>query len=264
MTDWLLELPNWTIVIGLLGLAFASNELGFRVGRLHRGESEPSQKVSSAIKGAIYGLVALLLGFSFSITLSRHELRKQVVLDEANALGTCYLRAGILGPDAAAGIQQVLREFLVVRLACVAPGFPRSKTREAALEMDRLMNRLWQVVESEARQQPQRALASQIVPAANEVIDLDTTRAWAADNHLPGSVFFLLAACLMISCLLIGHSSGQADHRHVGLWLALNSLLLMVLFVVLDFDRPLRGLIRVDHAPLLELQASFEPTDSQS
>jgi hypothetical protein len=67
----------------------------------------------------------------------------------------------------------------------------------------------------------------------------------------------LLVVCVLVSNLLMGHSSGQAGVRHTGLWAALNVLLVMVLFVVLDFDRPRRGLIRVDHAPLAELRAAL-------
>lgn len=97
-----------------------------------------------------------------------------------------------------------------------------------------------------------------IVPAANEVIDLSSTRAWTVRNHLPSPVLVLLLTGVLTSSLLLGHSSGQSNRRHLGLWITSNIVFALVLFVILDFDRPSGGLIQVDHIPLKELQASFE------
>ena len=98
---------------------------------------------------------------------------------------------------------------------------------------------------------------SLIVPAANEVIDLSSTRTWANRNHLPEPVLLLLMVSVLVACLLLGHSSGQAEWRHLSLWLAANTIFALVLYVVLDFDRPRRGLIRVDQTPMIELDASI-------
>ena len=97
---------------------------------------------------------------------------------------------------------------------------------------------------------------------ANEVIDLSSTRTWANRNHLPDPVLALLLVSVVISSLLLGHSSGQAARRHPGLWLASNVVLALVLYVVLDFDRPRRGMILIDQMPLIELQASLESVKS--
>jgi hypothetical protein len=94
--------------------------------------------------------------------------------------------------------------------------------------------------------------------AANEVIDLSSTRAWAGRNHLPAPVLTLLLASVLVYSLLLGHSSGQAGRRHVGLWLASNLILALVMYVVLDVDRPRRGLIRVDQTPLVELESTIQ------
>jgi len=95
------------------------------------------------------------------------------------------------------------------------------------------------------------------VPAANEVIDLSSTRAWAGRNHLPAPVLVLLMVSVLVTGLLLGHSSGQAGKRHSPLWLVTNLIFALVLYVVLDFDRPRRGLIQVDPTPLVELEASL-------
>jgi hypothetical protein len=112
-------------------------------------------------------------------------------------------------------------------------------------------------VEDANRREPDKVRNSLIVPAANEVIDLSSARAWANRNHLPEPVLLLLMVSVLVACLLLGHSSGQAGRRHPGLWLATNAIFALVLYVVLDFDRPRRGLIRVDQTPLIELDASI-------
>ena len=256
----LYDLPTWLIVAALLALTLAANEVGYRMGlRRQRTESELSRTVSNALKGSTFALVALLLAFSFSATSSRYELRQRLVLDQANAVGTCYLRAGLLAEPGRTQIRSVLVEYLDVRLEHYQAGYHTEAGKQLRTRIDGLMARLWEQIETANRADPQGVRTSLIVPAANEVIDLSSTRAWANQNHLPDPVLAMLLGSLVISSLLLGHSSGQAATRHVGLWLASNLVLGLVLYVVLDFDRPRRGLIVVDQTPLVELRATLEP-----
>lgn len=250
--------PTWAIVTVLLLVMSAANEVGFRRGRRYdRNESDLSNSASSSLKGTIFGLVALLLGFSFSATTSRHEFRQRLVLDQANAVGTCFLRAGLLPEPSRSRLRDVLRGYVRTRLDLYEVGAEQSDYVRASAEIDGQMAALWEAVEAARERDAESIRISMIVPAANEVIDLSSTRAWAVRNRLPQSVLFLLLTCVVVSCLLLGHSSGQAGIRHVGLWLAANIVFSLVLFVVLDFDRPRRGLIRVDHTPLVELQKTL-------
>jgi hypothetical protein len=254
MYDW----PTWWLLAGLLALMFAANEAGFRIARRrYRDEPEQSRTVSYALKGSVLGLVALLLGFSFSMTTARHDVRRRLVLDEANAAGTCYLRAGLLDDPARGRIRDVLRNYLGARLEYYEHRLDPEVSRRATREMDRRLGELWAAVEDANRKDRTAVQVSQIVPAANEVIDLSSSRAWANQDHMPRPVVMVLAVCVLVSNLLIGHSSGQVGVRHTWLWVATNVLFALVLFLVLDFDRPRRGLIRVDHTPLRELQAAW-------
>ncbi|WP_422928377.1 hypothetical protein [Singulisphaera sp. PoT] len=252
--DW----PTWIVVTSLLALMFVADEVGYRLGRrFHHDETEASRTVSSMLKGSVFGLVALLLGFSFSVTSSRHDLRRKIVLDEANAAGTCHLRAGLLHEPQRGQIRETLRKYVAARIAFYENGLDPSEVTRTNREMDRLLNELWATVEDANLSNSSVVLTSQIIPAANEVIDLNTTRAWAIRNHLPVPVVVLLEVCVIVSSLLIGHSSGQSGRRHAEMWAAFNILFALVLFVVLDFDRPRRGLVQVDHTPLYELNASL-------
>jgi hypothetical protein len=255
LRDW----PTWLIVTGLLGLMLAANELGFRTGRRSQAdETELSRTVANSFKGSIFGLVALLLGFSFSATTGRYDLRQRIVLDQSNAIGTCHQRAGLLDVGSRDQIRSILKAYLGSRLLQYRAGRNEAAFADAQAEIDRRLAELWTAVEDANRRAPDMVRNSLIVPAANEVIDLSSTRTWANRNHLPEPVLLVLLASVLVACLLLGHSSGQAGRRHRNLWLAANVIFALVLYVVLDFDRPRRGLIRVDQTPLIELNASLE------
>jgi len=252
------EMPTWVCALGLLVLMFVANEIGFRLSRVWNArESERSHSVSSSLKATIFGLVALLLGFSFSITSSRFQQRQSLVQDEANAIGTCYLRSGMLEEPHRGQIRQALRTYVDLRLEHFAKALNPTEFQRTTAEMNSALDDLWAGVAAGCLANHELARVSQIVPAANEVIDLSAKRAWTSQNHLPPSMLWLLGVCIVLSAGLTGHSSGQTEHRHVSLWIALNVLVLLVLYEILDFDRPRRGLIQVNHAPLVDVQKSL-------
>lgn len=254
----ILEWPTWHLVVALLCVMFIANEIGFRFGRrLHRDETEKSRFASGALKASVFGMVALLVGFSFSLTASRHELRRKVVLDEANAIGTCYLRSEMLDQPVNEKLQGTLRKFIDVRIDHFEKLLNPAEYLKTESQLAELLDELWQAVVRSGIANAEATRVSQIVPAANAVIDLNATRAWATRSHLPGAVLVLLIVCVTVSSLLIGHSSGQSSRRHVWLWIATNSLFSLVMFVMLEYDRPSRAMARVDHSPLTDLRSEW-------
>lgn len=254
----LYEWSTWEIVTVVLGLMLVCNEIGFRVGRRGLGkESELSRTVSNALKGSIFGLVALLLAFSFSATTSRYDLRQRIVLDQSNAVGTCYLRASLLDEKLKNQIQKLLRRYVDLRLQLHQVGHDAEQNAQIQGDIDKALADLWSNVEEAYQADPEKVRNILLIPSANEVIDLSSTRAWASRNHLPEPVIFLLLVSVLVSSALLGHSSGQSGRRHIGLWMASNAVFALVLFIVLDFDRPRRGLIRIDQTPLIELKQSL-------
>ena len=253
--DWIYDLPPGELALGILVLMFLANEIGYQIGRRSDpNESDRSRSVSAAIKASIIGLVALLLGFSYSMTSGRYNQRLQLVLEEANALGTCYLRADLLAEPARGKVRNALREYTKSRIDYFERGLDPQVSRRTATGMDVSLHAWWSGVVDAAKEDRNQIVPSQIVPAANSVIDVSAELAWAMHNRLPPSVLVLLGICMVLSAVAIGHSSGQSGGRHGGLWIAMNLLIMLVLFVVMDFDRSHHGLIQLDHKPLLELQ----------
>lgn len=251
--------PTWLTILILVVFMFLSNEAGFRLALLQAPhETESSKSVASALKASIFGLVAFLLAFSFSVTSSRHDVRRRIVLDEANALGTLYLRTEFLPEPAHQKMKELLREYRKARLDYFENALVEGHMEADAELMERLLNEMWGTIVAAAKTDPQAVQTSRIVSAANTVIDLGTTRTWSTRGHLQPAVLMLLFAGVLVSTVLIGHSSGQTNHRHIGLWIAFNVLFAMVLYIMLDFDRPRRGLIQVDHSTIIELEKSFQ------
>jgi hypothetical protein len=250
--DW----PLWIPLLGILALSLVASELGFRYGRSHQF-SESERGIVTAIRTSTLGLVALLLGFSFAITSNRFSERSRLVMDEANAIGTCYLRAGLLADPASSQIRTALRRYIDWRVESFDKGRDRSEFARLADSMHVSLDELWTGVTTAVSADRNRALTSVIVPAANDVIDLSATREWMRRFHMPASVAWLLGLAIILCGAMTGHALGETGSRHVGLMLGFNLLIVMVALVVLDFDRPRHGLIRVDQTPLIKLQESM-------
>ena len=250
--DW----PISVTVVTILLLSLAATEIGYRYGRSQR-MSESGRDILTTIRTATLGLVALLLGFSFAITSSRFNDRSRLVMDEANAIGTCYLRAALLAEPADSEIRTALRLYLDLRIESYERRLDPEASARTISGMQAALDDLWTGVTHAMTTQRDRAFMAAIVPAANDVIDLAGTRLWLRSYYMPPSVVVLLAVCIVICGAMIGHALGQAGERHVGLSLGINLLIVMVAFVVLDFDRPHRGLIRVDQTPLIQLRESM-------
>jgi hypothetical protein len=251
-------LPTWLIVAGLVAMTLLATALGYRAGHSAKDvETERAYGVSTGVKASIFGLVALILGFTYSMTSSGFDDRQRLVLDEANSIGTCYLRAGLLSDGSAGAVRGALRRYMDLRIQLFDQGLDPEAYRRNSAAMDVQLDALWKSVEASARGEPDLTRNSLIVPAANAVIDLSSTRAWSVRNHVPPTVILLLGICMVASGILSGHSFGQVHRPSTYLWVVQNLLFALVLYVVLDFDRPRRGLIRVDEQPLIEQRNSM-------
>lgn len=256
--DWL-SVPMLLIAASVFGLVCLCNEIGFRFGvRRHANEPETSRAVANTIKASIIGFVAFMLGFAFSISSGRHDIRRQVVLDEANAAGTLYLRAGFLQDVERDRLRELLKQYVTQKIELFNLGQDFRSNNSLKQEMSNQLVLLWPILERSQEKDSQAVLVSQIVPAANEVIDLNSTHDWAFSSQTPVSVLMVLLTSVLISASLIGHSFGQCGNRHIFMCLAFNLLFTLTLYLILDFDGPRYGLIRVDQSPLVDCLQMFQ------
>jgi hypothetical protein len=239
-----------SIAIGLLLALVLALELGFRAGREHGAQSEAGGGQVGAIQGAVLGLLGLLLAFSFAAAGSRFLERQDLIVDEANAIGTAYLRADLLDAVHGGELREALKRYTEQRLA-ISRDMRTRLTAAALAEVDRLHERIWNAAVAGVAERPAAMLG--VLPPVNEVIDLHSTRLAAGRKHLPALVLVLLIASSLLSVAVMGYGCGLGGERRAPLTVALTLLIATSLWITIDLDHPRGGLIQLSDAPLQSL-----------
>jgi len=244
------------IIVGLLLLALG--EVGFRAGlHLFVAKDEPRKSQIGGIQGALLGILALLLGFTFSIAVGRYENRRDLVLKEANAIGTTYLRASFLPEAQAKAVEDLLRRYTDARLSFYNAGSDLTKIAAAEDEAAKLQRELWVQTVAAGKEAPSPLIAT-FINALNETIDLDATRLHALRSRVPGAVWLLLLIVAGTGCFASGYSAGASGERTSFSGTILPLLIAVVITIIADFDRPRHGLIGISQQPLLDLKQSLQ------
>jgi hypothetical protein len=242
----------------VLPLTVLAGLVGIRIGRYLRDRTNESERAQLyRIEASLLGLLALLLGFSFAMAGARFDLRKQLLLDETNAIGTARLRAGALHDERGYAIQHLLDEYIATRLR----GY-RARD-DAALhaaidESVRLQREIWTRVSAITNDRPQSLPAALLMQSTNEVIDLHTKRVAAGRNHVPIVVLLMLLVVAVVTMGWLGASVGISERHGTMTTVVLSLLIALVVGVIVDLDEPRAGLIRVSPATLVELQRSLQ------
>ncbi|MES2069939.1 MAG: hypothetical protein V4488_06295 [Pseudomonadota bacterium] len=253
----LYSIDAWQVALVLLCLLLAAIEAGYRFGRRSDPvEYERSSSVFSTLMGAALALLGLLLAFSFAMASARYDLRKGVILKEANAIGTTYLRTDLLGDAVRAPVKKLLQQYVDVRLSSYRSGIDRARIKQVAGQTEALQQQIWAIASAELRRE--KAINNSLfVAALNDMIDVSSEQSDAGENHVPESVIWLLLVSALLTGALSGYACGAIGHRNLFATCTFALLVSLVIFSILDLDRPQRGLIRVNQHPLLSLQQSM-------
>lgn len=261
MNELMYGINTFWIASAILCTMLLAIEAGYRLGlQRHAHESDSSRAHLNSILAANLGVLALLLGFTFSLSMQRFESRSKAVVDEANAIGTTVLRAQLLPDGIRDDVQHLLRRYVEVRAEAAATRLDNAYEREAQLvEARRLQDALWSAArrtgEADARVIP----SGLFIQAVNELIDSFGRRTAELDRHVPEIVMILLYGTLLMTGLIIGYTAGTTGRRASFGSYILTGLIVLLVFVIVDLDRPRRGLITVDHTPLTNLQNAIGP-----
>jgi hypothetical protein len=239
---------DMAIAAGLLALLIAALEVGFRVGRsaLADADARASGQIG-AIQAALLGLLGLLLAFSFAAAGSRFLERQDLIVSEANAIGTAYLRADLLDEPHRSELRAALKAYTEYRIALSS----RLRTGigpAAVADIDRQHARIWSAAIAGVAARPASMLA--VLPPVNEVIDLHATRVAAGEKHLPMLITGLLIACSMLAIADIGYGNGVGGRRRAALTVPLAILIGVALWITIDLDQPRAGLLQLSDEPL--------------
>lgn len=216
------------------------------------GRSREGGDQESYIVSGVVGLLALLMGFTFSLAVDRFEIRRGLVLEEANAIGTAYLRSQLLEEPHRERISSLLIAYTDNRLAVakLKPNDPGVQAKIA--EDDKLLTELWAATSSAFETIKGLDFSSTYVDSINHVIDLDASRRAAMVVHVPTEVFVVLVIYLVVTAGVLGYVLvGPRGRSAAAFMLALT---VMSLLLIIDIDSPARGAVRGSQGPLIELQ----------
>ncbi len=246
------------ICLAALAICLGMTALGYRLAsRMSRTFDQDDRGVIDMIHGSLLGLLALLLGFSFAMSAGRFDTRRQLVLDEANALGTAVLRSELLPSPHDTAIRSTLLRYVDARVQFAEAGTDPQVALAAEQLSIRLHREIWDTLKSFAADPRSLGVLPMVATSINELIDLQAKRAASLDNHVPLIVWALLFGATFAGVFGLGFRCGLARRRLSFATTFFSLLLCTVLFVVIDLDRPFRGLVKISHQPLLDLQKSL-------
>jgi hypothetical protein len=249
---------EWVLFILTVGALYGAAEIGFRYGIRYTERTRPEiHSHVATVEGALLGLLALLLGFAFAMSMSRFETRRQVVLEEINDLGTTYLRAHLLPERHRAKCIGLLQEYVQSRIDFLQAGTDAVRSREIESSTLRLQVRLWAAAVAEAREDSNEVTTGYFIESLNKLIDDHTKRSNAMENHVPEIILHLLMLVATLTIAVTGYSSGLRGKRLKALRVILVFLIAATLIVIIDLDRPRRGLIRVSEGGMVRLQSEM-------
>jgi hypothetical protein len=247
--------PLWGLFLAILLLVLLSVEGGYRLGKYRRSRSEEEKEAPvGAMVGATLGLLAFMLAFTFGLAATRFDTRRQVLLDEANAIGTTYLRAGML-PDRRDAIRTLLRDYVDVRLEAVRSG----NVTEGIRRSEHLHDQLWTQAVALGETHPTSIVVGLFVQALNEVIDLHAKRVTAGvRNRIPGAIWVALFTVAVLSFTAMGYHAGLSRTSRSLAELAVACTFSVVIGLIADLDRPQEGVLQVSQQALMDLRQSIQ------
>jgi len=264
MDPILYNFPTVLIVFALFVAIVIGIEGGYRLGRwAQRLLVEPTKSQINAIQASMLALLALILGFTFSLSLQRYDDRANAVVDEANAIGTTYLRTDLLPQSVRADAKKLLREYVDCRVEAGSISLDQKDERYSSLvNSEATSAELWQISAEAAAEDGGPVTSGLYITALNEMIDSFGTRAAIINRCVPELVILLLMITFVLTGAVIGYASGAEDHRPSIAAHIMVLLIVLLVFIIIDLDRPRRGLIQIPQKNLIYLQSTIEAAES--
>ena len=250
------RLTTWELWLIIAGVVFGFVAVGYAAGRVLRTQETLREPVG-IVQGAFFALVGLVLAFGLTLALGRYDTRRQAVVDDADTIGTTYLRAQTLAEPMRSQSLQLLRQYTDASLELSHAVPTTAKFADAVAREDALQRRLWSLAGNALTAAPRDSAPRLYVETLNEMIDEPTVRVAALNNRIPSAVLALevLGAAFAFGLLALYTALHGRGATTVVLAGGLVTVLLLVIF---DLDRPTRGLIRVPDAPLVALHNSMK------
>jgi hypothetical protein len=251
-------LPLWSIFLLTCLIVALPLEIGYRLGRRHHlrgaGESDPSIGV---VVASILGLLAFLLAFTFNMAASRYEDRRQVVLQEANAIETAYLRTRLLPEHQHSEAAGLLRQYVDIRVQAARPKVSPEELARDVARSEEIQRRIWGMAMRAAEQDP-TVMTGLFIQALNQVFDIHSERVLVGvHSQIPFMIWMGLLGVAMIGLASAGFQAGCTSTRRSIVIFGLVLAFAGVMTLIADLDNPREGFLKTQQGPILVLQQSM-------
>jgi hypothetical protein len=243
------------VAMGLVAGVVGAHEIGFWLGSLTRSADEPFDRQVALVRTSTAALVAFLVGFAFSGAASRFTNRLDLVVKEANALGTAYLRADAIAEPQRGELKAALKEYSADRVTLLSRE-GRDQIEPLLAKVSGLHERMWSSAMTATRDNA--PLMAVVLPPINEVIDLHSMHLAMARRHLPIPIMAVLLGTAAISIGIIGFGNGRVGRRFSLIDAVYGAVLAAALWMTIDMDYPGDGMIRVSNRPVVEALAAMK------
>lgn len=249
-------IPLGVVFLLVFGLLLLMTEVGFRIGRAWQRRAPEKDTAIGPMVAAMLGLVGFLLAFMTSFAADRFETRRRLIMEEANAIATTYLRAGYLPEPIAGESRELLKEYIDTRIAATQPGaFEAAIVRAEEVQIE-----LWQKAEELVKETGGSDVYALYLESLNELVELHTQREVAAlYARVPPILLLALFLFAALGMLVLGFNNSYDGRRSIFALTALVLIFGCVIYLIIDLDRPRQGLFQVSDQPMLIVEQRIGP-----
>lgn len=250
-------LPIWSIYAIIILLLFLSFEVGYQISK-YTFKSNDKQSFSSTgpMVSGLLGMLAFVLAFTFAMASSQHNLRKQHVIQEANIIGTAYLRADLLGERDSSKIKALLKEYVNGRVNALEMK-SLDLTNAILKRSEEIHTLLWEQVLVSVKKEP-NVSHMLVIQSINDVIDSHANRVTAGlHNRIPSTIWYMLLIISALTMMTMGYQARLSKSRRLAAVIPLIMAFTALIVLVLDLDRPQDGMITVGQEAMIDLQKSI-------
>jgi hypothetical protein len=245
--SYLNEIAAWEISLFILLLVLTSTLLGSIVGKSIKKKGEYLTE-SSNVYGSLFGLLALILAFTFSMSIDRYDTRRKIIIEESNTISTALLRADLYPENERLLFRNDFKKYIETRINYFKAGFDFEKREQVNIISQSLSKALWDRATRLSHNYSNTDATRQMIPALNEMFDITTTRLAAENAKVPDSIILLAFLLAFIISFFSGYSSTLKGNIDWFGNLCFGATISLTVFFILDLDRPYRGLITLDQA----------------
>lgn len=254
------SVSTWVLSLGLFVMMVLFIAFGRRISKDRVTPDHSKNPGNAAMITSLYAVLGLLLAFTFGMSGDRFRERRNIIVNESNAIGAAALRARLYADSVQPHFESQFRAYLAARIEYFDAGADTLRIRMALEQSNDAGRKLWRIAAEHSRHPANLVASNQMVPALNQMFDLANSRFWSEYNRTPGSILMMLFILCISAAFVTGHTSVSEGKFDWAMAVGFCALISCVIFFIIDLDRPRVGIITLEEnaRALLDLMKTME------